>query len=440
MAKLNDGQNPARTFAGIVIPPELKTYHYYNLYFASLLVACLITLPAVVQPAFLKDVINIPKEQSGSINSGLQNMGQIAWLLFTGAAGILSDKVGRRRLVIAGFLISGIFYVLFGYTKDICLLMGVEGLGGQIVATYVIRFLIGIGIILTFPQIGTMCADYSYPPDRGKAMAYQGITISIGSMIVFGGLTQVAKSAGLMTLFYIAGAFCFIGMLISYFGLVDRMPKEKASKISMKELYKIVTKSIPLKVSYVVTIVLRVDILIIATYIIVWMVYAADKMGMNPVKATASGGIMLLTMSVVTLFAWPPIGILLDKWGRTPVILLSIASTSLGYFLIAATENPFSLPMYFYLSLIGIGFSAATTGATALAADASPKHLLGSIMGGMNALQSIGTLVFLQAGGIMLDEFGYWSPFLMKGIVNTACGIWVLKVRKGINIPAEKEI
>jgi len=72
-------------------------------------------------------------------------------------------------------------------------------------------------------------------------------------------------------------------------------------------------------------------------------------------------------------------------------------------------------------------------------ASISSMHLLGSIMGGMNELQSIGTLVFLQAGGIMLDEFGYWSPFLMKDIVNTACGIWVLKVRKGIPFTPKQE-
>jgi MFS family permease len=174
-----DGKKEAavsgKRFAGIPVPADLTRLNFFNLYLASLCAACLITIPAILQPAFLKEVINIPPEQAGSINSGLQNMTQVAMLLFVGMIGILSDRVGRRILIVIGFLVCAIFFVLFGHAKDISLAMGITSVGGQLFVTYLIRFIIGIGIFLAFPQFITMIADYTTPRHRGKGMAYNGV-------------------------------------------------------------------------------------------------------------------------------------------------------------------------------------------------------------------------------------------------------------------------
>ena len=429
---------PSNRFAGIAIPPDLKWSHFFNLYIASFFVACLIALPAILQPAFLKEVINIPKEQAGTINSGLQNMSMVAMLLFVGLIGILSDKVGRRILAVLGFLVCSIFFILFGHAKDISLAMGITGVGGQIFITYVIRFIIGIGIFLSFPQFITMIADYTAPRDRGKGMAYHGIMMSLGSIITFGVMAQIAKKTGLMSLFYIAGALGFLGLIITRLGIVDRMPEEKAKRLGIREIYSVVSKSLALKASYMTTLVVRADILVLATFIIVWMVYVAEKFGISPVKATARGGIMMMAMSLATMFFHPITGILLDRLGRTPVIITGIISAGFGLSLIAVTENPFSPVMYFYAILMGVGFSAASIGSIALASDVSPKPLLGSILGGLNTMMPIGVLIFLQVGGFLFDKLGYWTPFALKGVANLILGVWLLMAGRRIKAEAEE--
>lgn len=432
METRQEAAGSGKRFAGIQIPPDLKWSHFFNLYVASFFVACLITLPAVLQPAFLKEVINIPEQQAGSINSGLQNMTQVAMLLFVGLIGILSDRVGRRILAVLGFLVCGVFFILFGHAKDIALAVGASSLGGQIFVTYLIRFIIGIGIFLSFPQFITMVADYTSPRDRGKGMAFHGIAMSLGSIITFGVMAQVARKTGLLSLFYIAGVLGFLGVVVARLGLVDRMPKEQARKLGIKEIYNVVSKSLPLKAGYVTTFVARADIIVLATFLIVWMVYASDKFGLSPVKATARGGIVMLVMSLTTLISHPIVGILLDRLGRTPIIIAGLLSAGGGLCLIAATQNPFSPMMFFYVTLMGIGFSAASVGAITLASDASPKPLLGSILGGLNTMQPIGVLIFLQVGGFLFDELGYWTPFALKGIADLICGVWIIAARKGI--------
>ncbi len=48
-------------FAGISVPEDLKKTNFRCLYFSTFFIACLMTVPAVLQPAYLKEVINIPR-------------------------------------------------------------------------------------------------------------------------------------------------------------------------------------------------------------------------------------------------------------------------------------------------------------------------------------------------------------------------------------------
>ena len=427
-----------KRFAGIRIPVDLTGWNFFSLYAASFFIACLMVVPALIQPLFLKEVIQIPGELAGTINSGLQNMSQIATLLFIGMIGILSDRVGRRILAVLGFLICGVFFILFGHAQDIALALGITGMGGQIFVTFLIRFIIGIGIILSFPQTITIVGDYTASTDRGKGMAWHGAMMALGSIIVFGVLARIAGKMGLMSLFYMSGALGFVGLIISRLGLVDRMPKEKAQKLGIKETYREVSKSIAIKAGYMVTLVMRADIIVKSVFLFVWLVYMAKQQGVSPMKAAAMGGKVMLVAAVVTLCAYPVIGFLIDRVGRMRVMIVGSFAAGISFCLIAATQNPFSPVLYLYISVIAIGFSAASVGSIALAMDVSPKPMLGSILGGLNTMQPIGVLFFLQLGGFLYDKVGPWTPWALKGGANLLLFVWLLMVRSRIQQEVEE--
>jgi len=400
-----------KKFAGLTIPPDLTKSNFFSLYLLTFFIACVTVFASFIQPLFLKQVINIPEAQAGSINSGLQNVSQVITLLFVGLIGILSDRVGRRILALFGFLIAGIFYIVFGYAQDISLAIGITSVGGQVALIYFIKLIIGIGFILVYPQFITMVADYTYESDRGKGMALNGVMMSLGSFVIFGVIAQLAVRVDIMVLFYVIGILAILGALITRTSLVDRLPKEKAKKLGYKEVYKTVSKSLPLKISYVTTFVARADVVIIGTLIFVWVVYVAEDFGIDPTRAAAKGAIVMLVMTFACFLSFPIVGILLDRIGRIPVLITTLLTGGSGYCLMAMTTNPFSPVLFLYASMIGIGFAGAVTGANTLASDASPKQILGSIMGGLNTMQPIGVLIFLQVGGYLFDKIGYWSPF-----------------------------
>jgi MFS family permease len=283
-----------------------------------------------------------------------------------------------------------------------------------------------------------MVADYTHVRDRGKGMALNGVMMGLGTIIVFGVLAQIARRTGLLGLFYVAGAIGLLGAIVSRLGLKDRMPKEKPQRLGIGEIFKVVSKDLALKVSYVAAFVTRPDPLIKATFVILWMVYAAGKFGISPVKATARGGIVMMIGGLFSFAAFPIIGVLLDRWGRIPVLVSGLIIAGIGFCSAAFIENPFSPAIYIFICLTAIGLSAATTGANTLCSDAAPKPLLGSILGGLNTMSPIGILIFMQLGGFLFDKVGYAGPFVLKGIASLACGLWILAIRKRIVLPQDR--
>ncbi|MCX5894536.1 MAG: hypothetical protein NTZ51_01705, partial [Proteobacteria bacterium] len=114
-----EAKKGVKKFAGIEIPPDLTKGNFFFLYFNTLLMGMIMAVPAIIQPAFLTDIIKIDQAFAGSINGLLQNMSQIATLLFVAMIGVLSDKVGRKILAFAGFIVAAIFFYLMSQSNGI---------------------------------------------------------------------------------------------------------------------------------------------------------------------------------------------------------------------------------------------------------------------------------------------------------------------------------
>jgi DHA1 family tetracycline resistance protein-like MFS transporter len=98
--------------------------------------------------------------------------------LFAPVWGRISDRVGRRPILILGLVGSAIFYTLFGYTTSL-------GVDGQLLGLGVVPWLficrIGAGIAgATIPTAQAYIADVTGPQDRAKGMALIGAAFGIG--------------------------------------------------------------------------------------------------------------------------------------------------------------------------------------------------------------------------------------------------------------------
>jgi MFS family permease len=451
MGTTGEIKKDVKKFAGIEIPPDLTKGNFFFLYFNTVLMGVVMAVPAIIQPAFLSDVIKIKQDFAGSINGLLQNMSQIATLVFVAIIGVLSDKVGRKILAILGFIVAAMFFYLMSQSNGIAAAFGLSaGFSSKLCAllsffpgraaeftdfapglfvTYVTRFFIGIGLVLVYPQFITMVADYTYEKDRGKGMAMNGVSMGIAALLVFTIFAPIQKAAGVINLMYIISGVALAGAVCTWVFLKDRIQESKQKKTGFLDIIPVVRKSLPLKTSYLCALVTRADIMVLTAFIVTWAVKYGQQVKMASNDATMKSAIPMIFMGVFSLLAFPIVGIMIDKWGRIQIIILALFCSALGMILLALSPNPFSGLVYCAVIFIAIGMAGSIAGANTLAADNSPPGMVGSILGGLNTMQPVGVLFFLGLGGYLFDAFGPGWAFGLKGAASLMLGIWVFAVR-----------
>ena len=119
-------------------------------------------------------------------------------------------------------------------------------------------------------------------------------------------------------------------------------------------------------------------------------------------------GLLFASYSIMQLIFSPILGSLSDKYGRRPVLLLSIIGTGIGFLILGFAET---LPMLFLGRILdGITGGNIST-AQAYIADITTKENRATGMGLIGAAFGVG-FVFGPAIGGILSRWGIYVPFL----------------------------
>ncbi len=454
MAEAADTPIKKPKFAGITILSGLSKTNYFFFFFNTFLLGIFLSVTAVLQPAFMKDIIKIDQNFAGTIISFLQNMSQIATLLFVAYIGALSDKTGRKILVLASFIVLFIAFYLFKASNEIAIGMGIDpdtaaticawlsfapekaaeftSFAPGLLVSYVARFLIGIGLILGYPQLITMVGDYTSQNDRGKGMALNGMSSGFASLVMFGMFAAIMKKGGVLAGFDTCLILAAVGAVLTAIFMKDRMPEKAPKKQGLKDVFPLLKESKALKAAYWSALITRADIVVLATYLVAWGVMEGPALGYDSGKATAMAAIPMMIMGVVSLFAFPVIGIMLDKKGRMPTLIFSITCAGVGMILVALAPSPFHPLCYVAGIVAGIGMAGSIVAANTLAMDVAPITLMGAVMGGVSTMQPIGILFFLGVGGILFDSVAPGAAFALKGIASLVLVVWLFAIRKAV--------
>lgn len=130
-------------------------------------------------------------------------------------------------------------------------------------------------------------------------------------------------------------------------------------------------------------------------------------------SSTHYGALLALYALMQFLFA-PILGALSDRYGRRPVLLVSLAGAAADYLLMAAAPNLFWL--YVGRALSGVT-GANVSVATAYITDVTPEQDRAKRFGQMGAMFGIGFIVGPLLGGA-LGEWHLRAPFLAAAAMN----------------------
>ena len=321
-------------------------------------------------------------------------------LIFGPIWGNLSDRVGRKPVLMVGIFGYGITMILFGLATKLWML-------------FVFRALSGILSSATSPTTMAYVGDSTPEKERGQGMGILGAAVGVGT--IFGpGLGGLLAGENLAMPFFIAGGMSFFALLLIWLFLPEsltaaaRQATGKKKQLQAREMWRAVSGSI----GSLLLIAFLASFGLIAFFGIFGL-YALQKYNAGH---EAVGGIMMVFGLVTALSQGLLVGPLTRRWGETRVIQVGLVATAAGFVFIAVSNTFIS-----FLLAIGLFTLAIAVLSPAVSALTSSLTTLeqGLTMGLSNAAQSLGRIAGPLLGGVVFDislEYPNYLGAIIMGI------------------------
>jgi len=132
-------------------------------------------------------------------------------------------------------------------------------------------------------------------------------------------------------------------------------------------------------------------------------------------QAVIYGMWLTFVFALFQFICMPIVGGLSDRFGRRPVMLLSLFGLSIDYFIMAFAPTV----MFLFIGRVIAGvFGATFSTANAYIADISPPETRAQNFGLVGASFGIGFMLGPVIGGLIGNEFGPRAPFIAAGIIS----------------------
>ncbi|WP_396162373.1 TCR/Tet family MFS transporter [Flavobacterium sp.] len=365
-----------------------------------------IIIPVV--PNLIKELINGDISEAAKYGGWLTFAYAITQFIFAPVIGNLSDKYGRRPVL----LIS-----LFGFSLDFLLL----AYAPTIIWLFIGRILSGI-TGASFTTASAYIADVSTNENRAKNFGLMGAAFGLGFIIgpVLGGLLG---QFGTRIPFIAAAILCMLNFLYGYFILPESLDKDKRRPFELKRANPIGAFLHLKKYPNLIGLVLAIFILYVGSHAVQsnWNYFTMYQFNWDEKMVGISLGIIGLLVGIVQggLIRW-----INPKIGNVKSIYFGLALYTIGMFLFAfATE---SWMMFVFLIPYCLGGIAGPALQAVVSEQVDPSEQ-GEIQGTLTSLMSASSIV---GPPMMASVFYYFThdeaPFLFPGAPFVLGGILML--------------
>lgn len=343
----------------------------------------------------------------------------ICQFIFAPIFGALSDRVGRRPVILVSLFGSAIDYFAMALSPWLWFLFVTRALNGVSGAS--------------FSACNAYIADVTPPDKRAAGFGVIGAAFGLGFVLgpVLGG---VLGSIDIRLPFYVAGALTLCNWLYGYFVLPESLPPENRRPFSLAKANPIATFTHLLRYPVILGLGASMFAMSVAMFMLhsTWVLYTKHRYHWSPVETGLSLTLVGLGAAVVQGGLARK---LIPKLGEPRSAIIGIAvgiAAYAGYGL--ATEG---WMIYAIIAAASIG-GIAQPALQAIITKATPANEQGQVQGGLQGLTSMAAVIGHPLGGL---SFGYFisaaAPVYLPGAsyflsaLMTAIGlgiaVWSLK-------------
>ncbi|MEW6427756.1 MAG: MFS transporter [Thermodesulfobacteriota bacterium] len=330
-----------------------------------------------------------------------------AGILFSLPAGILSDRFGRRRMLLAAALILATAPFLYPAAGKVWQLM-------------LVRFYHGLATAIFVPVAMAMVADL-YQTGRGEKMGWFSTATLLGRFsapAIGGGVLGLygTTDAGFRMVYLLCGAMGTLAALGALL-LPGRRAGRAAASVGSAAGWRSGVRQLLADRAIMATCGVEGAILFAYGIFETFLPGIGLAAGLDPSRI----GVCLSAQIIAVALSKPGLGRLSDLHGRPPQI---VAGALAGAVCIALFALADSFPALLGLSiLLGVSISVVTSASAAHIADLSGSGSQGSAMGILGSIMDIGHSSGPLLGGLLAASLGRGASFLGAGAVLTAAAI-----------------
>ena len=417
-----------RSVGPVRLAPGIAPLNFWSFMYASFICIGILAGLNIMQPYVLTEILRLPRDVQGTASGDLGVWQEIIAILLINPFGWLSDRIGRRPLMIFGIIVCGIGMGLYPFCTDI----------QQLTAA---RALFAVGSASLAAMIAVVANDYPAEISRGRMIGFSNVMNGVGVLFITFFVAQIpamlmARGADAVTagrvMFLFAAVLCLLSAACFRLGLKGGTPAHAQNRPEWKDLMLSgfrAGRNPRVLLSYGAAFIGRADVSIKGMFLSLWAIAAAPDIGMSTADALARGGQLLGIISLVGM-AWVGIfGWLLDRVNRVTGMAIAMGLGGVGYTSMWLVSSPLDFSNLPWFVLLSIGqVSAICASVTLVGQEAKPAER-GAIVSMNGFFGALGIFLAFAVGGRLFDAYGPHAPFVMVGLLQLVLFVAAIGIR-----------
>lgn len=331
--------------------------------------------------------------------------------------GALSDRHGRRPIILVSVLITAVAYFVFAQSEVIWILI-------------LSRVFSGIGSA----NIGAAQAyigDITEAKDRAKTMGLIGAAFGLGFIFgpPIGGWLK--STYNLAAVGYVAGSLSLLNFLLAFFYLPESIKKKNASAIRIKFFSSLIKNMRKPKISQLFTI----NLIYITAFAMMQVTAVLLWAQHSDLSELQIGYVFMYIGLSSAIVQGTLVGPITKRFGERRMLVIGLVMMMIGLFAMPFFQSEYFFPYEFLaLSLIALANGFVSPALLSLVTQVSEPHEVGAITGANQSFGSIGRVIGPIVGGV-LYQINYFLPYVVGPIV-LIIALWlaIRFKRKSLNL------
>lgn len=339
--------------------------------------------------------------------------------LFAPMFGSLSDRIGRRPIILGSILVNAIGYFIFGIAGNFAILL-------------ISRIISGFGSA-NISAAQAYIADITTPAERAKKMGIIGAAFGLGFVFgpPIGGYLFLA--GGLYYVGVFTAILCLLNFVLAFLFLPESNTNKSGHKRKASDTFKGMFQVWSIEVIGELFLINFIYIMAFSMMQINGSVLWKEKYGLNEKQVGNIFGMIGVAGAIVQGLL---IGVFSKKLGLKKMLLIGCPVVGIGLAIIPLppTIEWFYVNQTIAIILLSVGNGLLMTSINSLVSINSPAHAQGTMLGTLQSLSSLSRVV-----GPLIASFLYAQskelPFYTAGIL--MFGIFFLAIKLSKKLKAE---